>query len=502
MTTEPQADVETRLAVAARDHVRAAGLLRERLDRTPEGAVARVPALLALADAEARSGRIEAAREACREAAAIGRVHEDGAVLADAALALPLGGHGDWTATAEAHALAGEALRLVTDPARRRRLRHLHAATTDPWTTAPPEPEPVDDAASEDERFAHLRARVEARLHVRHAEERLALAAAATALDQDEHRAWGALWEATACAQLGRRVELDAAVLRLRSVAGRLREPVWDWRVDTVLAQLAMLDGYLDRAAELITRALAAAGEPPSPQARFVDLILRSALAQRTGRGLDAIDAELTAQLVGMPFFAQGWRAGVLLAAGRRDEAEAIWRALRPVITRLPQSPVEWLIALAGFAETAVAFEDREAAAVLFDLLEPVSGFQVVGDAQTPNGGPVALLLGRLAILLDDRPAARRLLGAAVRQADAMHDQHHAAIARAALAALGSGNGPLSPRELEVAALIAAGLSNRAIGERLHLSVRTVENHVAHVLAKLDVGSRAAIAAWAARREG
>jgi non-specific serine/threonine protein kinase len=57
----------------------------------------------------------------------------------------------------------------------------------------------------------------------------------------------------------------------------------------------------------------------------------------------------------------------------------------------------------------------------------------------------------------------------------------------------------LSDRELEVAALAAAGLSNRAIADRLFLSPRTVEKHVEHVMDKLGVGSRAEIAAWHAR---
>ncbi|MGZ9076546.1 MAG: response regulator transcription factor, partial [Burkholderiaceae bacterium] len=46
-------------------------------------------------------------------------------------------------------------------------------------------------------------------------------------------------------------------------------------------------------------------------------------------------------------------------------------------------------------------------------------------------------------------------------------------------------------RENEVAELLCLGLSNAAIASRLHRSERTVENHVARVLAKLDVTSRA-----------
>jgi non-specific serine/threonine protein kinase len=49
---------------------------------------------------------------------------------------------------------------------------------------------------------------------------------------------------------------------------------------------------------------------------------------------------------------------------------------------------------------------------------------------------------------------------------------------------------PLTERELEVAALVAAGLANRTIAEKLFLSPRTVEKHVEHVMDKLGVGFR------------
>ncbi len=54
----------------------------------------------------------------------------------------------------------------------------------------------------------------------------------------------------------------------------------------------------------------------------------------------------------------------------------------------------------------------------------------------------------------------------------------------------------LSERETEVAADIRAGLSNRAIADRLVLSVRTIDTHVQRILAKLGFTSRAQIAAW------
>jgi DNA-binding NarL/FixJ family response regulator len=52
-------------------------------------------------------------------------------------------------------------------------------------------------------------------------------------------------------------------------------------------------------------------------------------------------------------------------------------------------------------------------------------------------------------------------------------------------------------RELEVAALVAQGLTNRAIAGRLRLSVRTVDTHVDHVLTKLSFNNRAQLVAWA-----
>jgi DNA-binding CsgD family transcriptional regulator len=55
---------------------------------------------------------------------------------------------------------------------------------------------------------------------------------------------------------------------------------------------------------------------------------------------------------------------------------------------------------------------------------------------------------------------------------------------------------PLSPRELEVAELVAEGLSNPAIARRLYLSRPTIAHHVAHILTKLGFASRAQIAAW------
>lgn len=72
-------------------------------------------------------------------------------------------------------------------------------------------------------------------------------------------------------------------------------------------------------------------------------------------------------------------------------------------------------------------------------------------------------------------------------------------------AAAANGTGPVSPltrRELEIADLVAEGLSNRGIATSLHLSERTVQGHVQSILRKLDFRSRVQIASWVIRAGG
>ena len=60
--------------------------------------------------------------------------------------------------------------------------------------------------------------------------------------------------------------------------------------------------------------------------------------------------------------------------------------------------------------------------------------------------------------------------------------------------------GSLSSRELEIAALVAGGLSNREIAERLVISQSTVARHIANIFAKLGLNSRAQLGAWMTAR--
>ena len=152
-------------------------------------------------------------------------------------------------------------------------------------------------------------------------------------------------------------------------------------------------------------------------------------------------------------------------------------------------------------------------AAAVGDHGEAVSAFEDAVDDYRRAGSPYESALARL-----DLAAALRALG---RGSDA---EHEARAARAAFEAIGAagevgradrflntspaapcpapeGSVPgLSPRENEVLGLVALGLSNPEIAERLFLSEHTVKRHVANILAKLDLPSRAAAAAHAARK--
>ena len=74
-----------------------------------------------------------------------------------------------------------------------------------------------------------------------------------------------------------------------------------------------------------------------------------------------------------------------------------------------------------------------------------------------------------------------------------------AAMATPAQASTPAPDGPLSPRERQIAAAIAGGASNKAIGRELGIAETTVKVHVQSILRKLELSSRVQIAGWALR---
>ena len=55
----------------------------------------------------------------------------------------------------------------------------------------------------------------------------------------------------------------------------------------------------------------------------------------------------------------------------------------------------------------------------------------------------------------------------------------------------------LSERELQIIELVATGLTNQDIAEKLEISKRTVDNHISNILTKTETDNRVALVRWA-----
>ncbi|WP_202107106.1 helix-turn-helix transcriptional regulator [Agromyces seonyuensis] len=487
--------------------------MRTETDRAGRSAVGVRAAqrLLEVARRDARSGSTGTAWAACLEAAAVGRRTGDAHLVARAAIVLADHDLLAWRTAAERQALCLEALGMLgpsgtgdaTTAQLRDRVAAQLASLTSGWSVEPSSPVRAalaPDAAAD--RLARVRAEHAHLAGPGAAERRLELAAESVSLGRaagdDDAVAWGALWGLDGLVRLGRRLEFNRALGAFSGLVERLDVPVWRWRLANVHAGLALLEDRPDDVEAALAEARREAAAAKVRSAGYLDLIHRSALAQRTGVRLAELEREVAAAIADAPLFAQGWRAQLLLDLGRTEEAVAIWRTLAPQLEALPTDSDEWFVATAGHARLAIAADDHEGAAAVLEQLRPFAGQHIAGPAETPYGGPVSLVLARLAVHLGDRAAAAVWAADAVSDAERMVAPHYAALARA-LPIERRTLGPLSPRETEVARCIVDGASNRVIAEELFLSERTVEQHVRSILRKLGAPNRAAVAGWVVR---
>jgi DNA-binding NarL/FixJ family response regulator len=322
-------------------------------------------------------------------------------------------------------------------------------------------------------------------------------------------------------------------------------EPLHSWRLLLIQAAIARTEGRFAETADLLDQALEIGRRGGHEDVDFIDMVARSNLSVDIG-GSDEFLPQVRryAESAGN-IFARHWQASLIAASDRIDELRRLWPALVEPFADFPRNAI-WITATAAVAEMCCQVEDSRFALQLYASLLPFADRQVVSIAQAGSRGPVALYLGNLAALIGEWEDSEAFLQQSIVSAVSMGSPPHEAIARHALAAMWTRRGrpghraaavrqveqaaamaselgmrpleartghllealrrqlpvsPLSAREVEVARLVAEGLTNHAIAGRLHLSSRTAENHVQHVLDKLGFDSRAQIAAWFAARK-
>jgi len=184
---------------------------------------------------------------------------------------------------------------------------------------------------------------------------------------------------------------------------------------------------------------------------------------------------------------------------GAIDDASSAVQRLTELAALADTTAMRAIVSLATGEVAATAGNLRRARLLLEDAVDAFDRCGARFDAACARielAGALAAA-GRASDAIREARAARdflRTLGA-----DVEADRAERLIRRSEPAP-GAPSGPLSPRERDVLGHLANGLTNRAISERLCISQHTVHRHVTSILRKLDLPSRAAAAAYAARK--
>jgi ATP/maltotriose-dependent transcriptional regulator MalT len=191
-----------------------------------------------------------------------------------------------------------------------------------------------------------------------------------------------------------------------------------------------------------------------------------------------------------------------LAATGDADGARTALAELQGIAAVVGTAPLR---AAASLAAGYVALGAGDGDVARRHLEDAVDLFLASGAPYELARARIALaralgLLGRVGAAIDETQRALDLL-------IELHAELEISRAKALMQELSATSGKPSPgpagltaREIEVLRLVADGLNNQVIAERLFLSEHTVHRHVANIFNKLSVSSRAAAVAEAARR--
>jgi DNA-binding CsgD family transcriptional regulator len=182
-------------------------------------------------------------------------------------------------------------------------------------------------------------------------------------------------------------------------------------------------------------------------------------------------------------------------AASSKNRADVVQRAIA-ALERTVSSP--WFDVLQSAVDYARAVSAPEETAGQYykEALVGPAGGRVFDRAR------VQLAYGRWLRRQQQRLEAREQLRAARNEFDQLGNEPYGRWARDELRAAGEGSprrrdanwDQLSPQEVQIARLVAQGLSNKEIGEQLFLSHRTVASHLYRVFPKLGITSRGQLA--------
>lgn len=253
-------------------------------------------------------------------------------------------------------------------------------------------------------------------------------------------------------------------------------------------AELLRLRGDLE-GAESAYRAASRAGWEPQPglaQLRLAQGRIDAAVA--AVRRATAESADPLRRAVLLPAYVE-----IMLAAGETDAARGACEELESVAERYSSA---MLAAIAAFERGAVELAGGNAAGALEFLRRALDAWRTL---EAPyEVARARVLIAQACRALDDAEACTLELEAALADFVRLGARPDVARVERLLGGRGHDGGHgLSPRELEVLRLLAAGKSNREIAGALVISEHTVARHVQNIFGKLRISSRAAATAFA-----
>jgi predicted ATPase/DNA-binding CsgD family transcriptional regulator len=306
----------------------------------------------------------------------------------------------------------------------------------------------------------------------------------------------GAAWLAI---DQGDYAHADGLLTESIGLSRALGDTVGEGIATVYLGRSKMSRGRITQGAPDVARAVALVSEAGDRPAIAFAIFYSGLVAQLTGQLEDACDimvrcAAMAAELGLAPLNARAWQmlGYVRLDLGELSVARAALVEGFPVSMDVGD---RWIvqIGLGGFAGLAAKTGRPRLALRLAGALE---AYQDVNEFSMPV--PIAEIVDRW--LAPARAKAGAATGRLLAEGRRMSPEEAVGLALANEPDDAPPPGPrqtLTPRESEVASLVARGLTNRDIAAQLFLSVRTVEVHVDHILTKLGFRTRTQLAAWA-----